>query len=211
MAAKKEKLQLSSMGFGHGRMPTKRSINLAIIPGEKKLDIKTAIPAVILIIVAAVLFSKYAVVDRLMEVSREEAIAAELQRQVDAGYEKIESFGDLVEKYAHYTYSGMTNEELTRADRIKVMDLISRLLLPNAEVDSWQVTGNVLTLSITDSTLQELNLLAQQLRDEPMVEFCNVTTAQTNEVVTSSENPQEFIKVTARMVVYLIQEEAIEE
>ena len=201
----KDKTQLTNMGLSRGRLPSKRSINLALSAEKKKIDLRAAIPAILLVVAAAFLFSKFAVVDRLMEMSNEQAKAAELQRQVDRGYEKIESYGDLVEQYAHYTYSGMTKEELTRADRVKVLELIERLLIPNATVDSWQLNGNVLSVTLTGSTLQEINLLAQTLGDEPMVQFCKVTTARTNEV-SAIDDRDEYQVVKAKLIVYLNQE-----
>ena len=193
-------IQLGGKGKGkaltRGRLPTKRYINLATI-NEKKFNFKAAIPAVILVIAASVLLAKVAVLDRLSEVYAEEAKVTALQRQVDAAYDRIDSFGELTEQYAHYTYSGMTSEELNRADRILTMDLIDRVLRPRAKkLDSWQITGNMLSLNITGNTLQEINLLAQQLREEPMVEFVNVTTAH-------SEGVEDEEIVTARMVIYL--------
>lgn len=202
----KLKLQIGGKGKGltRGRLPTKRYINLATI-NEKKFNFKAAIPAVILVILASVFLAKVAVLDRLAEVAAEEAKTSALQRQVDAAYDRIDSFGELTEQYAHYTYSGMTAEELNRADRILAMDLIDRVLIPQAKVDSWQISGNTLSLNLTGSTLEEINLLVQQLYQEPMVLFVEVHTAQTNvnNVVTSSEEVREEIYVTARVTIDL--------
>ena len=202
------RLPLGSKGksLTRGRLPSKRYINLAVV-NEKKINVKAAIPALILVILASVLLAKFAVLDRLEEVAAEEAKAAALQRQVDAAYDKIESFGELTEQYAHYTYSGMTAEELNRADRILTLDLIDRVLLPQAGVDGWQLAGNVLSVNITCDTLQEINLIAQQLRGEPMVDFVNVLGAHTvtrTIVVNTVETIQTENRVTARLSINLV-------
>lgn len=185
--------------FGRGALPVKRSINLAAV-GQKPFNVKLAVPAVILIVLAAVLFSKFAVADRLAAVSEARQKLAVVQRQLDEGYAEIKSYDGLSETYAHYTYSGMTEEELGRADRIEVLGLIERIVLPKAKVGSWSVTGNQLIMVITGSTLQDINVIAQELEEDELVDFCTVTTAETkSENRAESENSA----VTAKVTVYL--------
>ena len=130
-----------------GQMPTKRVINLATI-GEKKMRVGIAIPAIILIIVAAAVFSKFLVIDRFAEVTAARQVVYDLQSKLDAGYKELADYDDLAELYAHYTYSGFTNEELNRTDRADVLNLIRNMILPYAEVNSWSVTGNELTVNM---------------------------------------------------------------
>ena len=172
----------ASAGAKKGRMtlPTKRTVNLAGV-GKKQVKLGVAIPAVILIIVAAILFSKFAVIDRLIKVSEAEAAVAEVQRKIDEGNARIRSFEELSEIYPHYTFSGMTEEELARVSRVEVVDLITRVIAPEAYVESFSVIGNSLTVSVTDNTLQDINLIAQKLLDEKIVSYCTVTTAATND------------------------------
>ncbi len=94
-------------GGKRGKLPVKRSINLAMTD-EKPVNLKVGIPAFILILVAAFAFGKFAVADRLLEVSRAEAEVAALRSELNAAYDRLNSFGELTEIYAHYTYSGMT-------------------------------------------------------------------------------------------------------
>lgn len=159
-------------------LPVKRSINLATT-GEKPIQAKTAIPAIVLIIVAAVLLSKFFVVDRLMDMYRAQSEVSSLQSQLADAYQQLNSFGSMTDEYAHYTYSGMTSEEMTRTDRGAVMDLLQRMVLPQAAMSSWYLTGNELTLNIARGSLQDINILAQELSEDPLVDFCTVTTAST--------------------------------
>ena len=160
-------------------LPVKRSINLATT-GEKPIQVKLAVPGIVLIIVAAVLLSKFFVVDRLVDMYRAQSEVSTLQVQLEDAYRQLNSFGDMTEEYAHYTYSGMTAEELARTDRGAVMDLLQRMVLPQAAMSSWSLTGNILTLNISRASLQDINLLAQELNEDPLVNFCTVTTASTS-------------------------------
>ena len=186
-----------------GRMPTKTEINLAVV-GEKHINGLIALPAILLIVVAAALFSKFLVIDRMLEVSAAQREVARLQAQLDAGYEELADYGELADLYAHYTFSGMTKEEQERIDRVEVLSLMDRVVLPRVGVDSLTVTGNEMTLNITGSTLQEINLLVQSLEEDPLVDYCSVTTADRKDydrLYQADENAS----VTARVIVYLKQ------
>jgi len=195
-AAKKNKK------ISRGRLPVKTSINLAGL-GEKPIRASIAVPAILLIVLAAVMFSKVAVVDRLLAVSRAENEVRAMQRQVDDGYKRIAEYGELTDTYAHYTYSGMTTEELQRADRVEVAKMIDRVILPQLNMSAWSITGNQLTLTVTGETLEEINKVVEHLKQEDIVDFCKVTTATTNETAVSADELP-VSTVTARITVYLI-------
>lgn len=182
MALKEIKLGAGKGGakkMSRRSIPVKRSINLAAT-GEKSIDLRVAIPAIILIILGAILLSKFAVVDRLMAVSRAQDEVVALQAELDESYEALKGKEELTELYAHYTYSGMTQEEINRTDRVRVLQLLQKVVIPEAEVSNWSVSGNLLTLNLMRSSLQEVNLLVQQLNEHELVDYCTVTTAATS-------------------------------
>ena len=183
------------------QMPTKRSINLAVL-SEKKTHFGLLIPGILLILVVAAAFSKFLVIDRLAEVDAARAEVNRLQMKIDQGYEELAGFDDLADLYAHYTYSGFTQEELNRSDRVEVLRLIRSVVLPRTEVSSWTLSGNTLTLNLNGETLQDINLLVQQLEAEDIVDFCTVNTANTKDnarlVLTENLGP-----VKARVMAYL--------
>lgn len=184
------------------QMPTKRTINLAVV-GEKKMRFGLAIPAIILILLAAAAFSKFLVIDRLAEVTAAQQQVADLRNRLDRGYAELADYDDLAELYAHYTYSGFTNEELNRTDRADVLKLIRNMILPYAEVNSWSVTGNQLTVEMTGDSLQQINLIVQQLEQQPLVDFCTVNTANTDDNTRGNNTAEEFSFVKARVIAYL--------
>jgi hypothetical protein len=181
--------------------PVKRSINLARV-GEKPLNLRVAIPAIILIILAAAALGKFTVVDRLAAMSRAQSEVTMLQAELDADYKTLEDVGDLVDRYAHYTYSGMTQEELERTDRVKVLKLLQDAIISKAEVNNWTVSGNLLTLNLVRSNLQEVNLLVQDLNKEKLVDYCTVTTAATGNVGDMGQG-----QVNAQVLVYLVKDD----
>ena len=183
-------------GGKRGKLPTKRSINLAM-SDEKPVNFKIGIPAMILILLAAFAFGKFAVADRLVAVSRAEAQVSALQNELNAAYDKLNSFGELTELYAHYTYSGMTQDEISRADRGSVIAMIRRLILPRGEVTSWTLSGNTLTVNMTVQDLRTVNRTVQDIESDEHVSFCSVNTAATTDKTTAAE------AVNARITIYL--------
>ena len=183
-------------GGKRSKLPTKRSINLAM-SDEKPVNLKIGIPAMILILLAAFAFGKFAVADRLVAVSRAEAQVSALQSELNAAYDKLNSFGELTEIYAHYTYSGMTQDEISRADRGSAIAMIRRLILPRGEVSSWTLSGNTLTVNMTVQDLRTVNRTVQDIESDAHVNFCTVNTAATTDKTTAAE------AVNARITIYL--------
>ena len=183
-------------GGKRGKLPTKRSINLAM-SDEKPVNLKIGIPAMILILVAAFAFGKFAVADRLVAVSRAEGQVSALQSELNMAYDKLNSFGELTEIYAHYTYSGLTQEEVSRADRTSAIALVRRLILPRGEVSSWTLSGNTLTVNMTVQDLRTVNRTVQDIESDEHVNFCTVNTAATTDKNRGTE------AVNARITIYL--------
>lgn len=197
------KKSIKSRKIGRGQLPVKRSINL-VGANKKQIDPKLALPGIVIILIFAFLIGKFAVADRLVDMYREQMKASELQAQIDEGYRKIASFGELAEQYSHYTYSGMTEDELDRRDRVEVIDMIRRVVVPRTRLNAWTISDNILDLTVTGSSLQEINLMAERLSDEEIVDFCTVATASTNDN-NYYYGPElgEDSSVTARITVYL--------
>ena len=173
-----------------GKLPVKKSINMAVV-GQKKTRVSTAILALILILLVAAAVGKFLVMDRFAEVEREEQKVRDLRNELSLANAKLDSFGELKNTYAHYTFADMTSEELRRVERsdvvelierVDVVELIERVVLPAANLNSWNVRQNQLTLNVTLDTLQDTNMLAQILNEEDMVEFATVKNAVTNEI-----------------------------
>ena len=186
-------------GGKRGKLPVKRSINLAMTD-EKPVNWKVGIPAFILILVAAFAFGKFAVADRLLEVNRAEAEVAALRTELNAAYDRLNSFGELTEIYAHYTYSGMTQDEISRADRASAIALIRRVILPRGQVSNWTLSGNVLTLNFVCDDLRVVNRTVRDIESDPHVNFCTVNTAATND---NYNNVYADGGLNARIMVYL--------
>ncbi len=161
-------------------LPFKVSINLSSV-NEKRIRLAAAIPAIALILIGAALFGKFAVYDQLEKAAQARREVSQVRAQLSAGYAQVEEYGELNDIYAHYTTSGMTEEELTRTDRVAVMELLRRAVLPRTPLDSWSLTGNRLSLTISGATLEAVNQTMAAIREDSLVEYCNVSAAATGD------------------------------
>ena len=193
-----------------GRLPSKRTLNLATV-NIKRINWFVAIPLILLILVGAAALSKFAVLDRYAEVAVVQNDIAQLQEQLERGYEQIDGFGKLNQRYAHYSYADMTMEEMSRVDRVEVVRLLRRTVLPSVEVKSWTLSGNVLTLSANAGRLQDFSDLIQKLMKSDIVEYGAILDAATFEdqtVTNTAEGDAEAVsaeRVAANIIVLLRQ------
>ena len=179
MANQKDALKKDIKLKKKNKMPTKKTINLAVTKKEG-INWLVAVPAILLICAMAAFIGKVAVVDRLNELYAIRAENSRIQSSIDEYYRQIESYSDVQEEYYHYTYTGWTSEEKNRADRVEVLDLMDRCILERANVDSWSVSGNSIYVTVSDISLAEANQVVAELEGEELVNYCILTTATTD-------------------------------
>ena len=194
---KSEKPSAKMNQVNPSHMPYKRSINLMAV-GQKPIDKKVALPAIIAIIIVAALIGKFAVVDRLMAASEAQGRVDSMQAELAEGYETIKSYGDVADKYAHYTYEDMTAEELSQTDRMKMLQLIDDEILSHLNISSWAISENQIQVVVVGSTLQRINEIVQDVEKQSMVDYCSVEKAATGELA----EVQTSGRVTAQITIY---------
>ena len=159
-----------------GKIPTKNFINVQLVK-KQTFSLKKNWPILAVIIVLLLVAGKFLVFDRIFSVAKEANHVATMQNELSVANSQIAKLGDLEDEYAHYTISGMTEEELSRVDRVAAMKLIEEAFLGGNISRSWNLTGNVMTLQVSGPSLSELNDLASELELNPIVEQCVISSA----------------------------------
>lgn len=164
-----------------GKQPAelKTTINFIDVD-EKESSWSLAVPGILLIAAGAALFSKFAVADRYARLWAAEAEVSRLQAELDAGMEKIQASKELSDKFYHYTWTGMNEEEIDRTSRVDVAELVQYISTKVMSVNSYTLTGDQLTVNITAPTLESISRLSMDVEERPIVESCSMPTAQTN-------------------------------
>lgn len=166
--------------LGKDGYPTKDKINFAQI-GVTPMKMEIMVPGIILILIFAFLISKFFVVDRLVAFNQLSSEVNSLQVRLDEANATIDSYSEVEEKYAHYTYSDMTPEELALQNRMEVVELINKYILNRAQVGSWTITGNEVNIPITGVTFHEIGEIVAEIEGDDMVDHCEVIAASTND------------------------------
>ena len=163
-------------------IPTKNYINIQLRK-KQSFDPRKNLPIIIIIAVLLVVFCKFMVIDRILDVTEGSNRVAELQQELNDTERQINEMADLEDQYAHYTTSGMTQEELSHVNRVEAMEMVNKAFKGGTKADSWNLTGNVMTLQVSGPSLSKLNNLAVDLERNAIVERCVISTADkgTNE------------------------------
>ncbi|MDO5491081.1 MAG: hypothetical protein Q4F96_01595 [Bacillota bacterium] len=159
-----------------GKLPTKTHINV-LVERKQPFSLRKNLPLLIIVVVLALLLCKFLVYDRLASVIREAGRVETLQQELIEVNARIDKLKDVDEMYAHYTTSGMTAEELGQVDRVKAMRLIEDAFLHGNISKNWNLTGNVMTMEVNGPSLKDLNQLAEELEEDPVVERCVISAA----------------------------------
>ena len=190
-------------------LPTKTQINFATV-GITPMKLSVLLPGIVLIIVGASLLSKFFVVDRIVEVSNLQSEVAGLQSQIDSDQAAIDEMGDIAVQYAHYTWSGMTEEERNLSDRMDALLLIDWYVRSKAKVGSYTISGNEISLPITGVTFNEIGTIVTNLENDRHVDHCEVVAAASDDsgqVYDSADTDVTMIggdkEATAQVTIYL--------
>lgn len=169
----------SSVKASKGKYPDKTTINL-LVQDAAIGDPKKRIAVLIVIILLAAVVLKFLVFDRIWnayETQREytelKTLTSELQI-INKDYEKVRA------EYSHYGNSYANQEEAAEIDRSVIMSVITSDILSKADIQSIQVAGNSVMVSIDNIRLGTVSSIVDLLESESSVSFVNVSTAGTN-------------------------------
>lgn len=159
-----------------GKVPTKNFINI-MVKRKQTFDFKRNLPLIIVILIVFAILLKFTMIDRLATIIVESNNISAMQQELNEANQKISSMKEVDDLYAHYTTSGMTEEELGRVDRVKAMKLIDKSFMKGNISRSWNLTGNTMTLQVRGPSLRELNQVAAELEQNSIVERCVIQSA----------------------------------
>ncbi len=175
----------------------KTTINFIDV-GEPKRDQNGILPYAVFALLAVLLFCKFAVIDRYARLWDAQSRAESLQKELDAGFEKMYATDETADQYYHYTWSGMNEEELKRASRVDVAQLVQYISTRVSSVNSYTLVGDQLTVNITAPSLESIGRLTREVEKRSIVESCSMPSAQTGLTGQESANG-----VDAQLVIYI--------
>jgi HAMP domain-containing protein len=160
------------------RYPTKTTLNLVI--REDSINRPAyAFPIFILIVIAVLAFAKFAVIDRLAELSAARTNLASQQAELKTKTGANADFNKVTNEYNRYFFSGYSEAENSQTDRTAIINLLEQKLIYSAKVSSIAVMGNKATVVLSGVTLEELSAIMRNIKDDKNVSEVAVSSAGT--------------------------------
>ena len=176
-----------------GDYPSKTYMNLA--PTDKKsIDARRAIPTAVIVVVLVALFVKFGVYDFYDRVNQKQAELNKQEQTLGSLQVQLADYDEILETYNAYASAYAASDEYT-VSALDALALVDRFVRPSANVASLDLQGNVLSLNLSNITLDEVGKLVSTLYEQKIVADVSVSTAATQQ--TSAED------VTASMVITL--------
>lgn len=163
------------------KLPTKTTINLAKRESRKK-DAMTLVVGGVLIALLAGGVAKFGVVDQLARLQEAENAYNQVHNQYLSMLQAVEDYPTVEERYRTYARGWMqagNQNGLVEVDRMDVLDMVERQLLPKGQINSLSLRDNVMVVSMSSLNLQQISAMVEQIRLEPIVESAALNLAST--------------------------------
>lgn len=174
--------------------PKKTSLNLAMKEQDGR-DPKIQIGIFAGFLVFLAVFTKFAVIDKLSESFQAQSAYADLQNQIAQLKEYNSDYDSIREEYSHYSNGYLNDDEKALQDRMDVLALLEKDVMQQASVQSVSVSGNTVTLTINNITLDVVSQIVATLEADEKTSYVTVSTAGTNESSNSLVNANMVIEL----------------
>lgn len=182
-------------GSKGSQYPSKTSINLAMADDSTQFTPRTAV-MLVLVLLFAVVFCKFAVIDVMGAASQAESRVSAAQAQLSALQAANADYNEVQAAYDKIGVSGLSADERALADRGDVIELIEKTASQLGSLQAVRVSGNTMELQFSDRSLHDVSHLMQVLESKDIVAGVSVSMAKADEktdvvsVVTVTLQPQ---------------------
>ena len=157
----------------------KRTMNFARHKSEFN-PVKVGVIGLV-IVLAALLFTKFAILDPLDKKTVALNELSARQDQMNILNAKLAGWDELQALYGRYSYGWMTEDETNLVERMDIIQLMEQKIQPKARIENFSISQNVLTLNLEGITLQQTSSLVVQLEQDPLVSSAMVYKASNDD------------------------------
>lgn len=164
--------------FSKPKYPDKQTINLAIQETDK-INVRNQLIGFGVFLIGLALFVKFVVIDRLD--AAEEAKRAYLQtkQQIQTLEERTKEYSQLKELYSKLNNTFFSESEVGEIDRIEMIGIVEDCVLDRADIESMNITGNQVIITVVDATLTSVSEIVADLQANEKIAYVTVFTAGT--------------------------------
>lgn len=176
--------------------PSKNYMNL-VVDDKKSFDTSISLPKVIILVVVVALIMKFGIFDFYARVAEKQAELNTQRTELNVMKNELASYNEVLAEYEGYASMSITGEGL-QVDALDALALVDRYIAPSARVVSLSLSGNTLSLNLTDISLDGVGALVSTLYGQSMVENVSVSTAATQQTATADVTVAMTITLTPR-------------
>ncbi len=155
---------------------SKRSLNLAF--HESSIHLKSLIPTILVLVIAAALFVKFGFLDQMDKKTAAYEKLSEKQVQLATVQAKLTGYDELAEKYGRYSYGWLTETEAGLVERPYILGILENTISPVAGIEDFAVNNNILAVNICGITLDDTSSLVKELEADPQISSVSVYRAK---------------------------------
>ena len=166
-------------------LPQKNAINLAqgVSGTQNRTMTLIAFGAAVIVIV---ILCKLLVIDVLAGAMASNGQVSRMESQVQELVAANEDYDQVSKEYSRYVVTGLTDDELQQVDRQQVIGLVRSYLLDLGQLQSMQVSGNVVTANVAGVSMARVSQRIKLIQADPLVASAQVSSAQGAESSLSS-------------------------
>lgn len=161
------------------KLPSKATMNFA--RRESSFNVKKMAIILIPLILAIALVAKFGILDQVEKKTQAYSVLSEKQAKLAECSEKLAGYNDLYNKYGRYSYGWMTESEVNTVDRMQILELIEKKIMPMASVEDFAINNNVLTLNLSGINLEQTSTMVRILEDDELVQSATLYSASAQE------------------------------
>ena len=173
------------MSLGKKNIAGKKTMNLAF--HESSVNVKKLIPLILVIVIAALAFVKFGILDQTAKkVAALNEVSAK-QSQLAAINVKLSGYDELEQLYGRYSYGWMTEAESSLVDRMEVITILEKIIDKSAVIEDFAINYNILNVNISGLSLDQTSTLVKELEADPQVTSASVYTAKSEDADLNAE------------------------
>lgn len=158
---------------------SKSTINLSC--HKSSFQPKRVIPVVLIIIVAGALFAKFGFLDLIDKKGDAYSDLAQKQETYSAVNARLIGYDELADQYGRYSYGWLTETEASLVDRMDLLEILEDTISPAAIIHDFAINNNVVSVNLSDITLDETSALVMKLESDPRIESVTVYSAKADD------------------------------
>lgn len=185
-------LKGGSAKAGKSVYPEKTYINLVQLD-KKTVDLRRSIPMAIAIVLFVVLFAKFGVFDFYAQLGAKQAELSTQTAQLSSLQNQLVDYNAVLEEFEGYESKSLSEGGIS-VNALDVLALVDNYVAPVANIATMSVSGNTLSLSLTDVSLDGVGQLVSVLYEQPLVQNVSVSTATTRNA--NNENVTAAVTIT---------------